>query len=59
MSIFRTENDAEKLWLPRGSQYLSNKEWKGHNFVEGTRWHTAMVTHHNDVMTPEGMLKVN
>ena len=34
---FRTEADAEKLWLPSDSTYLANKKWKKENYKEGTR----------------------
>lgn len=55
---FKTEADAEKLWLPSDSTYLSNKRWKKENYKEGTRGHIAFTTHEENVLTPEGMLKL-
>ena len=55
---FKTEADAEKLWLPSDSSYISNKKWKKENYKEGTRGHIAFTTHDENVLTPEGMLKL-
>ena len=55
---FKTEADAEKLWLPSDSSYIANKKWKKENYKEGTRGHIAFTTHDENVLTPEGMLKL-
>jgi hypothetical protein len=57
--FFRSEADAEKLWLPTDSTYLSNKAWKDENFNEGARAHVFFLTHEENVLTPEAMMKVN
>ena len=62
-SISRTMNNAEKLWLPRGSPYLKNKKWKSERWNNqfggpSHRYHVALLSHEENIMTPEGMQKV-
>jgi Niemann-Pick C1 protein len=55
---FRFETDAEKLWLPDNSTYLWNKKWKYDNFREEERIHASLLTHQDNVLTPEAMIKL-
>jgi predicted DCC family thiol-disulfide oxidoreductase YuxK len=57
-SSLRTESDAEKLWLPKDSQYLHNKEWKWNNFRKDERVHISLLTHEQNVLNQEALLKV-
>ena len=49
--------------MPRGSPYLRNKEWKRENWKgrgggPSLRYHVALISHEDNIMTPEGMRKV-
>lgn len=53
------ETDAEKLWLPRNSTFLVNKDWKSRHFPEDTRDNVVLLQNHREnVLTPEAMLKL-
>ena len=53
---FSAETNAWKMLLPEGSRYWKNQEWKNSHFVEDTRATITILTHEENVLTPEAML---
>ena len=44
--------------MPDTSPFIYNKKWKVENFANKERLHITMLRHEENVLTPEGMLKV-
>ena len=55
----RSEAQIENLWIPVDSSAVVNKVWKKEHFKEAIRVQAAMLSHDNDVLTPEALLKVD
>ena len=55
----RSEAQIENLWIPVDSSAVVNKVWKKEHFKEAIRVQAAMLSHDDDVLTPEAMLKVD
>ena len=55
----RSEAQIENLWIPVDSSAVVNKVWKKEHFKEAIRVQAAMLSHEDDVLTPEAMLKVD
>ena len=53
---FSAETNAWKMLLPEGSRYWKNQEWKNEYFVEDTRATLTILTHEENVLTPEALL---
>ena len=55
----RSEAQIENLWIPVDSSAVVNKVWKKEHFKEAIRVQAAMLSHDDDVLTPEALLKVD
>ncbi len=55
---FYSEADVQKLYLPPDHIYLQNKEWRQENFKDIGRGHFALITHEENVLTPDGLIKI-
>ena len=55
----RSEAQIENLWIPVDSSAVVNKVWKKEHFKEAIRVQAAMLSHDDDVLTPEALLKVH
>ena len=62
---FTFESDPNKLWIPKGSKYLANKEWLSENFPQDKRIQTLIFKAHGpngNILSPESlklMLKIH
>ena len=54
---FDKETDPNKLWIPKGSSYLSNKEWLSRNFPQDKRVQTLIFqsTTNGNILSPESL----
>ena len=54
---FAKETDPNKLWIPKGSSYLSNKEWLSTNFPQDKRVQTLIFqsTPNGNILSPESL----
>ena len=55
---FTSMADVQKLYLPPEHIYLQNKEWRQDHFPDIGRGHFVVMVHEENVMTPEGMLRL-
>ena len=58
MTLRRTENRAEKLWIPSDSPYIDNKAWIDNEYPKSRRVQLALFEADN-VLTPEALLHVS
>ena len=56
---YRSEAQIENLWIPVDSSAVVNKVWKKEHFKEAIRVQQAMLSHDDDVLSAEAMLKVH
>ena len=54
---FTSETDPNKLWIPKGSSYLDNKEWLSHNFPQDKRVQTLIfqAEHNGNILSPKAL----
>ena len=53
---FTSETDPNKLWIPRGSAYLANKQWLSENFPQNKRVQTIIFKSENgNILSPESL----
>ena len=57
-ALHSQETDAEKLWLPPDSAFLFNRNWRSEHFPKTKRNNVALVTHNQNILSREGLLKV-
>ena len=50
--------EVERLWVPSTSDLLEKRQWKVDFFEDRTRQHYAYLTHEEDVLNAEALLKV-
>ena len=54
---FTSETDPNKLWIPKGSSYLDNKEWLSRNFPQDKRVQTLIfqAEHDDNILSPKAL----
>lgn len=54
---FDKETDPNKLWIPKNSSYLSNKEWLSNNFPQDKRVQTLIFqsSPNGNILSPESL----
>ena len=57
---FDKETDPNKLWIPKNSSYLSNKEWLSNNFPQDKRVQTLIFqsSENGNILSPESLKKM-
>lgn len=56
--LFRSEADIKKLWIPQDSPYIMSQKWKKEHFENTQREHYGLISHKEDILSQEGLLKV-
>lgn len=55
---FTFESDPNKLWIPKGSSYLANKQWLSVNFPQNKRVQTLIFRAqgpNGNILSPESL----
>ena len=50
--------EVDRLWVPTTSDLLVKRRWKTDFFEDRTRQHYAYLTHEEDLLNAEALLKV-
>jgi len=50
---FTTENRPMKLWIPQDSGFVENSDWLQEHFPNDIRFHSMILEHKDNVLTPQ------